>query len=183
MSDDDGDVVTLLLRQHTQIRGLFDQVATEEGTRRDETFQQLARLLTVHEAAEQEVLHPYARQAFEGGADVVASRRKEERKADQVLARLADMGTDAPEFGPLLNELRQEVLAHAEAEERNEFNRVQAVADAGQLRAMAAAVRAAEAVAPSRPHPGAESGRRSSLLGPLASLTDRVRDAARRVQS
>jgi hemerythrin superfamily protein len=183
MSDDDGDVVALLLRQHTRIRGLFDQVAAEEGERRAETFRELTRLLVAHETAEEEVLHPFARQAFEGGADVVAARLKEERAADRVLARLADMGTDNPEFTPLLNELRQDVLAHAEAEERHEFNRVQAVADTAQLTAMAAAVRAAEAAAPALPRSDAGPGAKEALRDRLSTLSDRVRDAARRVQS
>jgi hemerythrin superfamily protein len=183
MSEDDGDVVTLLLRQHTRIRDLFDRVAAEEGQGRAAAFEELTRLLTAHETAEEEVLHPFARQAFEGGADVVAARLKEERAAERVLARLADMGTEDPEFLPLLRQLRQDVLAHAEAEERNEFNRVQAVADAGQRRAMAAAVRAAEAAAPARPHRQGAPETTEALRGRLAALTDRVRDAARRVQS
>jgi hemerythrin superfamily protein len=179
----DDDVVTLLLRQHTRIRGLFDQVATEEGDRRAETFRTLVRLLTAHEAAEQEVLHPFAHQAFEGGSDVVAARLKEEQRATRQLARLVEAGVEDPEFLPLLHTLRQDVLAHAEAEERNEFIRVLAVADSDQLRAMAAAVRAAEAAAPqSPPGTGAPAGAKSALLGSLNTVADRAREAARRVR-
>lgn len=183
MSDDDGDVVALLLQQHTRIRGLFEEVATQDGAQRAEAFRGLTRLLVAHETAEEEVLHPFARQAFEGGADIVAARLKEERAADRVLARLADMDTDDAEFLPLLNQLRQDVLAHAEAEERNELNRVQAVADATQLKAMAAAVRAAEAAALALPRSDAEPGAKEAVRGRLTTLFDRVREAAGRVQS
>jgi hemerythrin superfamily protein len=183
MSDDDADVVALLLRQHTRIRGLFDQVAAAEGARRAEAFEELTRVLVAHETAEEEVVHPFARQAFEGGAAVVTARLKEERAADRVLARLAELGTNDPEFLPLLTELRQDVLAHAEAEERNEFNRVKAVADTAQLRAMATAVRAAEAAAPARPRADAGPGTKEAWRDRLTTLSDRVRDAARRVQS
>jgi hypothetical protein len=42
---------------------------------------------------------------------------------------------------------------------------------------MAAAVRAAEAIAPTRPHPGIESAKENFAVGPFASMLDRARDA------
>jgi hypothetical protein len=42
---------------------------------------------------------------------------------------------------------------------------------------MAKAVRAAEAIAPPRPHPGVESAKTNLLVGPFASMLDRARDA------
>jgi hypothetical protein len=41
---------------------------------------------------------------------------------------------------------------------------------------MGAAVRAAEAIAPTRPHPGVESAKLNFALGPFASMLDRARD-------
>jgi hypothetical protein len=38
-------------------------------------------------------------------------------------------------------------------------------------------VRAAEAIAPTRPHPGVESPMANLAVGPFVSLLDRVRDA------
>jgi hypothetical protein len=42
---------------------------------------------------------------------------------------------------------------------------------------MTTAVRAAEAIAPTRPHPGVESPMKNLAVGPFASLLDRARDA------
>ena len=42
---------------------------------------------------------------------------------------------------------------------------------------MAGAVRAAEAIAPTRPHPGVESAALNFAVGPFASMLDRARDA------
>ena len=49
--------------------------------------------------------------------------------------------------------------------------------DADELKQMATAVRAAEAIAPTRPHPGVESAKLNFILGPFASMLDRARDA------
>jgi hypothetical protein len=42
---------------------------------------------------------------------------------------------------------------------------------------MAMAVQAAEALAPTRPHPGVESAKANLVAGPFASMLDRARDA------
>jgi hypothetical protein len=41
---------------------------------------------------------------------------------------------------------------------------------------MGSAVRAAEAIAPTRPHPGVESAKLNFAVGPFASMLDRARD-------
>jgi len=46
---------------------------------------------------------------------------------------------------------------------------------------MAGAVRAAERIAPTRPHPGVESPAANFLLGPPLAIMDRARDAIREV--
>lgn len=49
-----------------------------------------------------------------------------------------------------------------------------------QLATMAEAVKAAESMAPTRPHPGVESGAANIALGPVAALMDRTRDTVRK---
>jgi hypothetical protein len=48
---------------------------------------------------------------------------------------------------------------------------------------MAAAVKTAEATAPTHPHPGTESATKNMLVGPAAAIADRVRDAIRDARS
>ncbi|TDC06608.1 hemerythrin domain-containing protein [Streptomyces sp. 8K308] len=176
----DDDIIAVLMRQHGDIRNLFDEVEHTTGEERRNAFRRLVRLLATHETAEEEVIHPYARDTFDGGEEVVAERLTEEREAKELLARLDSMDSDADEFLRHLGILRTLVMTHARAEERYEFAQVRRHASRAQLSAMATAIQAAEATAPTRPHPGVESAGANIALGPVAAVVDRTRDAMRR---
>jgi hemerythrin superfamily protein len=68
------DVVALLMRQHGEIRNLFDEVERTTGDDRRAAFQSLVRLLAVHETAEEEIVHPVARTVYDGAGSVVDQR-------------------------------------------------------------------------------------------------------------
>ncbi|GGW78298.1 hemerythrin domain-containing protein [Streptomyces caelestis] len=176
----DDDVVALLMRQHGDIRNLFDEVEAAEGDARQEAFRRLVRLLAVHETAEEEVVHPFVRRNVAGGDEVVEARLAEERSAKETLSALDDLETGDPKFLPRLRALRADVQEHARAEERYEFIHIRRNADAGALASLARGVKAAEAMAPTRPHPGVESAAANVALGPVAALMDRTRDAVRK---
>ncbi|WP_199484880.1 hemerythrin domain-containing protein [Actinomadura craniellae] len=173
------DVVDLLRRQHEQVRELFFDVQDRTGTDRRDAFERLVRLLAVHETAEEEIVHPLARRALPDGAELVDARLAEERRAKELLAALDGMDTDDPAFIAGLKDLREAVVTHARAEEREEFPRIAAEFGEAERRALAAAVRLAEATAPTHPHPGSETPGRNLLLGPAASVIDRTRDLIR----
>ncbi len=172
------DVVELLLHQHQQIKALFAQVNGAGGDARRDAFQQLVRLLAVHESAEEQIVHPEAR--GEAGDAVVEARLREESEAKHTLSRLYDLGVESPEFAAEFAAFEQSVLAHATMEEQTEFPALRRTTDPGKLRRMAGAVRAAEAVSPTRPHPAAgESATANMLLGPPVAIFDKMRDAVR----
>lgn len=179
VADAEHDVVTLLTQQHGEIRNLFDAVEKTRGDERRDAFRSLVRLLAVHETAEEEIVHPYARRATEGGEGVVADRLEEERTAKETLSRLETMDVEDAAFLPTLLALREDVMEHARAEERYEFAQLRRLGDAKKLAAMAKAVKAAEAAAPTHPRPGVESGAANVGVGPFAAIMDRVRDAIR----
>ena len=172
------DVIALLVRQHTEIRELFTKLETATEDERRDTFRTLVRTLAVHETAEEEIVHPAARSA-DGGEAIVEARLGEEHRAKELLSTLDKMGPDAEGFDTLVLQLRDDVLAHAEHEEREEFPRLRTAYSAEQLRGMAVAVRAAEAIAPTRPHPGVQSAKANLLLGPPSAIMDRTRDLIR----
>ncbi|GGT41000.1 hemerythrin domain-containing protein [Streptomyces althioticus] len=176
----DDDVVALLMRQHGDIRNLFDEVEATSGEERRDAFRRLVRLLAVHETAEEEVVHPFVRRSVAGGQEIVEDRLKEEREAKEMLATLDDMDPDGPDFLPKLIELGRDVQMHARAEERYEFIHIRRSTDVTDLAAMAKAIKAAEAMAPTRPHPGVESGAKNMALGPVAALMDRTKDTVRK---
>jgi hemerythrin superfamily protein len=181
MTDTENDVVALLRAQHARIRHLFEEVATGAGSAfRQERFEELRTLLAVHETAEELVVHPQARHG-EGGDAVVDERLREEHDAKEMLQALDGMKVTDPDFGPRLAELRTAVLDHAAGEERDEFPLLLATSDEKLRARMARAVTAAEAMAPTHPHPGVESLTANLLLGPMASVVDRTRDAVRAV--
>jgi hypothetical protein len=173
------DVVDLLLAQHARIEELFAATLESTGAQREQCFYDLVRLLAVHETAEEEIVHPYARVTIEAGDEIVEDRLTEEREAKEMLADLYERGVDAPDFEERLITLRDAVLMHAAAEERYELKYLRASVDADRLRTMAEAVRDAEALAPTRPHPGVEAATPNVAVGPVLAIADRARDLVR----
>jgi hemerythrin superfamily protein len=172
-------VIELLIEQHRQIRQLFDSVRAASGTDRDAAFAQLRRLLAVHETAEEEIVHPRTRRQLVDGDIIVDERLREERAAKQLMAELERVDVSSVEFVERFSELEAAVLAHAENEEREEFSRLTEELEPAQLRRMATAVRLAESVAPTHPHPSIELGGEHMLAGPFAAMLDRARDVIR----
>jgi hemerythrin superfamily protein len=176
-----GDVIDLLIGQHHMIRDLFSEVANSTGPVRRTAFERLVRLLAVHETAEEQLVHPLARMSGQGSGDVVAARLAEEHEAKETLQELERLGPDAPGFDTVFAQFHGKVLAHASHEEADEFPRLRESVPAAQLHALVPMVKAAEAVAPTHPHPGVESATANNLAGPALSLFDRTKDLVRNV--
>jgi hemerythrin superfamily protein len=175
------DVVDLLLVQHARIEELFLLVTGGTGETRRQAFDDLVHLLAVHETAEEELIHPLVRTLPGAGGDaLVEDRLAEERQAKETLTALIDGGVDADGFDAGILLLREAVLEHARHEERYEFTQLRQHVPVERLRKLATAFAAAEAVAPTRPHPGTESAKANVAAGPVLAIVDRVRDAIRR---
>ncbi|MEW2146312.1 hemerythrin domain-containing protein [Micromonospora vinacea] len=175
------DVVDLLLAQHAQIEQLFLLVIGGTGDTRRGAFDDLVKLLAAHETAEEEIVHPLARTLPGGGGDaMVDDRLDEERQAKETLQTLIEGGVDADGFDTGIVLLRDAVLVHARHEERYEFPHLRQHVPVDRLRSLATAVRAAEASAPTRPHPSAQSAKGNLATGPVLAVIDRVRDAVRK---
>jgi hemerythrin superfamily protein len=176
----EGDVVDLLIHQHALIREMFDEVEHAPSDQRAEPFRRLVRMLAVHETAEEEIVHPYARRKLVDGDTIVDNRLQEEEEAKEMLSRLDDMDVTTAEFSQELERLRAAVFAHAAAEERYEFSELKASTSEAERKAMAVGVKAAEAMAPTHPHPGVESATENILLGTPVAIMDRARDLIRK---
>jgi hemerythrin superfamily protein len=171
------DVVNFLKDQHNLIKDLFDNVlSANDAKAREDAFIELRKLLAVHETAEEMVVHPRARGELEDGDAIVDARLKEEHEAKEQLSALESMDVDSKEFLDELRKFRDNVIEHAENEETEEFSKLQRELDKSDLERMAKAVLAAEAIAPTRPHPGVESAKMNFAAGPFASMLDRARD-------
>jgi hemerythrin superfamily protein len=159
------DVVDLLLEQHDEIRSLFAEIPRTEGAVKRGLFEDLVRLLAVHESAEETVVHPVARRKLDGGEQVVEARLAEEDRAKRELAALHDLGTEHPDFDQRLERFAADVIEHATMEEAEEFLRLRPAVDPDQLRSMAHALEVAESAASTQSDP------------PPAAVFDRVRAA------
>jgi hemerythrin superfamily protein len=171
------DVVEFLKEQPRRVEQLLDEVLAVHGEHRAELFTRLRRMLAVHETAEEQMVHPRARKELPDGAGVVHERLVEEHKAKEALRELERMDMDSPDFESAFRAFRTDVLAHAVAEEQQEFAGLTEALDDEELQSMRRAVEFAEGVAPTCPHPGVESVTANDLLGPFAAMLDRVRDA------
>ncbi|GIF08401.1 hemerythrin domain-containing protein [Actinoplanes siamensis] len=172
------DVIDLLLVQHREIEALFAEVRGTAGNARKQAFHQLVRLLAVHESAEELIVHPASR--YEAGDAVVDTCLREENDAKRELTNLYALGTDAPGFDAMFAAFERTVIAHARREEQQEFPLLRRNVDPAKLRRMAGAVRAAEAFSPTRPHAGCgESAKTMMVAGPPMAIFDRMRDVVR----
>jgi hemerythrin superfamily protein len=175
--DNGKDVVLYLKGQHARIKGLFETVLTTRGKAREEAFANLRRLMAVHETAEEEVVHPAARRALPDGDAIVTARLREENAAKTALSAIEKLEPGSAEFESQLRMLQSNVLAHAESEEKEEFDKLGELLDSAKLQRMRTAVEMAERFAPTHPHPGVESQAANLLGGPFAAMMDRARDA------
>nr|WP_096285706.1 hemerythrin domain-containing protein [Mycobacterium ahvazicum] len=176
------EVIAFLKAQHNLIEDMFDEVLfASDPQAREKPFAALRQLLAVHETAEEMVVHPRVRREADAGDAVVDARLEEEHQAKELLSQIEKLDITSQKFIDELTKLREAVLDHAANEENNEFPFLEKVLDADDLKRMTTAVKAAQAIAPTHPHPGVESAKLNFALGPFASMLDRARDALRQV--
>ncbi|NSC20042.1 hemerythrin domain-containing protein [Streptomyces albus subsp. chlorinus] len=171
-----GDVIGVLLAQHSRIRELFDAVRDGPADRREERFLELRVLLAVHETAEEMIVRPVVRKI--GGERQAAARDKEEKEAARALAGLEKLDFGSARFTAAFTDFERAVHEHADLEEREEFPSLLRLCTPEELVRMGARLLAVEKAAPTRPHPSTTGSAAAQwALGPFAALLDRVRDA------
>src|SRR5580658_4306144 len=112
------------------------RVSATHGAERSKAFFALRRLMAVHETAEEEIVHPAARRALPNGEAIVVARLQEENQVKRMLAELEKLDLDSVEFDSHFHELTKDVVAHAEAEEYEELEKLGAGLDKGRLERM-----------------------------------------------
>jgi len=171
------DVVTRVRRQHDTIRSLFDSVEGAAPAKRAEAFQPLVRLLAVHETAEEMVVYPALLLAGSDARAVVRARKQEEDRAKKALAELEGLEAGTLEFLTRFRSFREQVEAHAAAEEDAVLPLLDDHRSAAELRLMDLWFTTAEAIAPTHAHRFApESATGNLLVGPAVAMVDRMRD-------
>lgn len=174
------DILLRLDRDHRQVEELLARFAAEPRDRWGQSFCELTNLLVRHEVAEEEVVYPSLARAAADAKGIVEARIGEQAEAEELLARMEKMEPESDEFAGALAKLRAAVLSHAEREEETVFPLLRQYEDVEQRSALAGRYERALAAAPTHPHPHAPDTPPGNLLmGPVAAVLDRVRDAVR----
>jgi len=183
MTEIQRDVVDLLSADHREFERIFQQLeglrgATDEQSvrRKRELVDEVTIGLVKHSVAEETQVYPEVEKKIDRGE---AEHSKEEHaEAEETMKRLERMDADDPDFDGVVSELIREIRHHAQEEESRMFTELRASFSREELVAMAEKVEAVKKIAPTRAHPMTpnDAGVRS-VLGPVASLLDHLRDA------
>ena len=184
MTTTGADISTLLHQDHAKIKALLQGFEALPASERQRTFDDIVGELVRHEVAEEEVLYPTLRAEGANGDAIADARIAEQSQAEQLLSDMEHDPMHEAAFMTKFQQLRTAVLAHAEAEESTAIPAL--VADTGpdRLRQLGERYEAAKKLAPTHPHPAApDTPPGNMMLGPVAALFDRTRDALQGVRS
>jgi hemerythrin superfamily protein len=150
------DVLELLTAHHARMSRLFGRAAGSSGDEARMAFGDLARLIVVHEIAEERMIHPLVRRLDPD--DHLANRLLDEES--RISEALSD-AVRAAAHGHLddtIGGLCEMVTAHSRGEEHDEFPQLRRSVPVQERGEMGRAVRAAEAAAARRQVRGTRRG-------------------------
>jgi hypothetical protein len=169
----DMNIVDLLCYEHDQQEALLGELKVAGASERAALFQRLARMLAVHESAEEVVLYPVVRANFGDGHRLA---RQATRDEDQIKKRVAALQAGEDLRVCDLRELEEMVRAHHEMEEREFIIALPQVQIEPQLGGLATAYQIVEHLAPIRGHRHAPTGPLGNVfLGTPVAIIDKVR--------
>jgi hemerythrin superfamily protein len=182
---DQQDVIAILEHDHREVEEMFDELQSLLGqssedakARRQELVEQVTLELVRHSVAEEVLVYPKV--ADKISEDEVQHAREEHAEAEETLAKLEKLDPDDAAFDDEVTKLMDEIRHHIKDEEEEMFAHMRQTFSEDELRTMGSRVEAFKKVAPTRPHPNVPNSAKARLAaGPLASLTDRMRDAVR----
>ncbi len=176
---DDGGIEVHLRADHRRLAELLDGLDGLGETERSEHLHDVVHLLVSHEVAEEEAVYPVVRRQSAEAARICDARLGEQAEAERHLDKLERLAPGTVEFEEELAQLRVDVLEHAELEEQSVLPLLAALAEPDR-EMLARRYLRARSLAPTHPHPGAPDRPPGNLvLGPVATLADRLRDALR----
>lgn len=175
------DLVAQLLEDHSRVEALFGRFGPDNRAEWGGLFCELTHMLVRHEVAEEEVVYPQVRKTLEDGDHLADARIAEQSAAEELLAEMERFSPDDHKFRTSLEKLQTAVLTHARNEEQTVFSRLRTAVPVERLAQLGQRYEKAKASAPTHPHPHApDTPPGNVILGPVAALFDRIRNAARK---
>jgi hemerythrin superfamily protein len=173
-------VIELLLRDHEMAKSLLEELDSKSEDELRDYFCNLREELVRHEVAEELIVYPAFRKHVDGGDAIADACIAEQSKAEETLAALEKEDPAGASFRIQLAELRRAVLSHAKHEETDVFPALESHTQRSELGELGDRYDKALEVAPTHPPPHApDTPPGNKVLGPMAALVDRVRDAMR----
>ena len=183
MSEPQRDVVDLLSADHREFEAIFQQLEALRGKADEASVQRKRQLvdevtigLAKHSVAEETQVYPRVEKQVD--KEEAKHSKEEHAEAEKTMKRLERMKADDPGFDSAVLQLITEIRHHVEHEESRMFTELRASFTREELVDMAAKVESVKKLAPTRPHPlTPNSAAIRTVLGPVASLLDHLRDA------
>jgi len=174
------DAIDMIEADHRAVERLFDQLASSTSAEeRQEVGEQIICDLSIHAAVEEQLLYPKARDLLHD--DQIVDHSIDEHQAlKRVLDGLDGKSPDDAGFTSGFAEAKRLVQSHVTEEEGTLLPRLRTAARPEELRKLGDWMQKAKKAAPTHPHPHAPTKPPFNLvLGPIAAMVDKVRDAAR----
>jgi hemerythrin-like domain-containing protein len=183
MTDTQRDVVDLLTADHREfdrifreLEGLLGRTGPDDLRRKRELVDEVTIGLVKHSVAEETQVYP----KVEGQVDKEEAEhaKHEHAEAEETMKRLERMDPDDAQFDTEVRTLIREIRHHVEEEEGRMFAELRRTFSQGELVEMAGKVEGVKKLAPTRAHPMTPNDATvRTVLGPVASLLDHLRDA------
>jgi hemerythrin superfamily protein len=173
------DIVTELTKDHDELRAMFAKLRSGAvGHERDDLIREMTVELVKHSVAEEVHLYPLIRKVLPDGDRIADHEIAEHAEVERALKDLEKIDHSDPRSSELVDEVIDDVTHHAAEEENDVFPQLRETCSAEQLHEFGNKIRAAKKLAPTHPHPSApDTPPANKIVGPLAGLVDRVRDA------
>ena len=183
MTENQRDVVDLLSADHrefdrifTELEGLVGRTGPDTLRRKRELVDEVTIGLVKHSVAEETQVYPRVEEQVD--KEEAEHSKHEHAEAEETMKRLERMDPEDPQFDTEVQTLIREIRHHVEHEESRMFTELRASLTRDELVEMARKVEQVKAIAPTRAHPMTPNeGPVRTVLGPVASLLDHLRDA------
>lgn len=177
---------TVLQADHDAIWELLDRLTGAADAPPDDTHEQrrlaqeLVRLQSAHELAEERVIVPLVRRHVDDGADIVQEVLRQEAQLKRALNELYRLSAGTTEFEECVNTVAAENRNHLSYEQNQVWPRLADALDAGGIERTEQTWSAARRVAPTRAHPHLPTHPAVlATVGTVLGVRDRLADGLR----
>jgi hemerythrin superfamily protein len=174
------DAVALLKNDHRMMKGLFKKFeATRNATAKGRIRDDIVKELSIHASIEEELLYPAAdKRARQKG--LVLESLEEHHLVKVLLAEIDGMNPEDERFEAKVHVLMENVMHHAQEEEKELLPKVRQVLSRSELIELGEQMEQAKKRAPTRPHPKApDTPPGIQVAGPVSAVMDSVKDVLR----